>query len=74
MSSVLVVFGQQTERYCTKKKVIQIPRFILIDKVASRSSVTGKQGFFYFDGIILFAWGVFYEAFQNRLLCLFNTF
>ena len=34
------------ERYCIKKKVIQRPRFILIDKVASRSCVTGKTGFF----------------------------
>ena len=40
------MFRQQTERYCMKKKVIQRPRFILIDKVASRSCVTGKQGFF----------------------------
>ena len=56
------------ERYCIKKKVIQRPRFILIDKVASRSSVMEKTGFvFDFDGIILFlfAWGIFYEAFQN---------
>ena len=72
------MFGQQTERYCIKKKVIQRPRFILIDKVESRSSVTEKTGFaFDFDGIILFlfAWGIFYEAFQNsKLLCLFNTF
>ena len=38
-----------------KKKVIQRPRFILIDKVASRSCVMEKTGLvFDFDGVILF--------------------
>ena len=54
-----------------------MPKFILIDIVASRSCVTEKQIIFDFDGIclFLFVWGIFYEAIQNsKLLWLFNTF